>query len=449
MKSFYYFNVILALVVANVPTAQSTKPINQMVIGVDDISLDLSLILGDLWLQIDQTGDPSHAQAITSTYTACVPATQAEIAVCAANCRADYIGDSSLIKECVIGCSANQDCHQECGSHSTANFIKFGSGKSLLTKNCTAPTDSCPSCVVGSNIPVFNDYDATSLVPNPIISGHDIGIGAISCKLTRFTINLNVTGNPGYDQLVTTELLLGQGIHINIKANADSPTLECTGAVSIGTTFHNPNFDFYLNPSVTNHKAAWAVSSTFHTDNSQAESQVNSLLASFLTNPNTTASISQGLTNWMAQQVLIRNGDEVDDLVSIATTAAAITVLYTPKCVAGVCTCGTSCNGAHYCAPNYWNNAGPGLTCAAGQLCLASGDCCAPSCSANGCGSDGCGGSCGTCAAGKMCSGKVCVPCIEGSCNHVCSKTPCGTWCGTCRPGWVCGYGGCQDSRGP
>lgn len=449
MKSFYYFNVILALVVANVPTAQSTKPINQMVIGIDDISLDMSLILGDLWLQIDQTGDPSHAQAIISTYTACVPATQAEIAVCAANCRADYIGDSSLIKECVIGCSANQDCHQECGSHSTANFIKFGSGKNLLTKNCTAPTDSCPSCVVGSNIPVFNDYDATALVPNPIISGLGIGIGAISCKLTRFTINLNVTGNPGYDQLVTTELLLGQGIHINIKANADSPTLECTGAVSISTTFHNPNFDFYLNPSVTNHKAAWAVSSTFHTDNSQAESQVNSLLTSFLTNPNTTASISQGLTNWMVQQVLIRNGDEVDDLVSIATTAAAITVLYTPKCVAGVCTCGTSCNGAHYCASNYWNNAGPGLTCAAGRLCLASGDCCAPSCSANGCGSDGCGGSCGTCAAGKMCSGKVCVPCIEGSCNHVCSKTLCGTWCGTCRPGWVCGYGGCQDSRGP
>lgn len=459
MKSSSYLNVILALAVANVPGVQSAKPIHQLVFTAGQIAEDLKLILGNLWLQIDQTGDPSHAQTITSAYTVCVAATQAEIAACNANCRKEANGDSNLLKECVNGCDASQDCHQQCGTHSTANFVKFGGAmKLLLTKNCTVPTDSCPNCALYSTTPLVDDYDATMLVPNPIVSGLGIGIGAISCTLTRFTINLNISGNPDYDQLVTTDLSPSQGLHINIKASADSPTLKCTGAIGIDATLHNSNFDFFFNPSVTNHKAAWAASATFHTDVSDAlegvydldstvEGKVNDLLSAFLGNPNNTASISQGLTDWMVNQISVQNEEDVDDIVSIVTTAASITVSYTPKCVDGVCTCSTSCNGAHYCAPNYWANAGPGLTCTTGQVCLATGDCCTPSCLPNGCGSDGCGRSCGTCAVGTVCSGKSCVACTEGACNHICSKTACETWCGTCKPGWVCGDGGCQDSR--
>jgi hypothetical protein len=450
MKPLPYLKVLFALNLANGIRAQSAKPVHQLVFSAGTIENILKLVLGNLWLQLDQTGDASHAQTITSKHTICVAATPAEIAACTASCKLNNIGNPDLIKACVNGCRDNRDCHQECGPHSTANFIRFGGAmKALLTKNCTTPTDSCPNCILNDSTPLVDDIDATGLIPNPVVSNLDIGIGTISCTLTRFTVNLNVTGTPDYDQLVTTDLSPSQGIHINIKGNADSPTLKCTGAISTDLTFQNPNFDFYLNPSVTKHKANWAVSGAFHSGDSRVDNNVNSLLGTFLSNPNNTASVSKGVTDWMAQQISIQNNEDVDDLVSIVTTTDAVTVSYTTKCVNDVCTCGASCNGLHFCDPNYWTSAGPGLICMGGEVCLTSGDCCTPSCFSNGCGSDGCGGTCGTCAAGLMCSAKRCVPCTEGPCNHICSKTVCGTWCGTCRPGFVCGYGGCQDSRGP
>src|SRR5262245_43760088 len=128
----------LAVCVAVMPGAFSAKPDRQLTITLGDMEYQLQLLLGGLRLQVDQTDDPSHAETITSTYTVC---------------------------------DAPADCHQECGAHSTPNFVKFGgAAKDLLRKNCTAPTDSCPRCTLGTRTPVLDDVDVSALVPRPIFT---------------------------------------------------------------------------------------------------------------------------------------------------------------------------------------------------------------------------------------------------------------------------------------
>jgi hypothetical protein len=305
MKSLPCLGVVIALGITNWAAAQSTKPVRQLVYKYANIDEDWKNILGNLWLQVDETGDPSHLKTITSTHNVCVSGTQAEKSACVLRCFKEFQGDPVARTNCVNGCQVIQDCQQQCGAHPTANFVTFGAfAKDFLTKNCSSPTDTCPPCVVNGTATLFGDYDATALVPNPLIGPEFIAdLGYETCYLSRFTVNLTVTGSPDVNDLVTTELLPGKGIHINIKASADSPTIKCGGAVAFDATLHQPNFDFYLDPSVTNHKAAWAASSQFHTDvsdavdhvvdlNSVVEGVVNGYVASFLNNSNTAADIS-------------------------------------------------------------------------------------------------------------------------------------------------------------
>ena len=436
-------SLVLAIVV---PYALAAKPVRQLVITADQLAVDLKLLLGDLWVQIDQSNDASHAQTIASTYTVCVPATVGEKSQCKENCRLRAGDDINLMKACIAGCDTNQDCHQECGNHQTANFVRFGGAfNQLLTKTCNAPSDSCPRCTPNSNTPLVDDQDITYVVPNPVVPNKDIGIGTISCKLTRFSVKLPISGNPDYDALVTTDLSPEKGLHIRVKAAADSPSLRCSGAVPLEATLQNPTVDFYLRPTVVNHKASWAASAyfsahvlwalqAFSLDGVVADN-VNAVLAGYLAASQ--AKINAGMTGWIVGQIATQKGDKVDDIVSITTSTTQIVVSYTPQCDGTTCGCGQSCGWFHACDAQYWNASAPAPTCPRGQVCLGTGDCCQPKCGPGSCGDDGCGRSCGGC-----------VKCDEGPCTGACHKTACGTWCGTCKPSYYCDTGGCKDSRG-
>src|SRR3569833_505248 len=456
----YNICYVIALQAAhNVPEALAAKPVKQLVLAAESLKFDIQLLLGDLWLQLDQTGDASHQQALSSRYTVCTPATAAEKAACRSNCHKENDGDPTLLKMCIDCCNANHDCSQTCGDHKTAIFVKWGGAmKQVLYKNCTNPADTCPRCTQWAATPLVEDYDATYLVPNPVVV-QDVGVGSDSCRLTRFSINLPIRGDPDYSALVAVDLSAAQGLHINIKATADSPSMRCTGALPIDATFQNPNFDLYFKPSVVNHRAAWAASASFHTHVSYigdwlkniddtVTGKVNGILNGWLASNQ--AAISKGLTGWLADQIKTNYNDNIDDITAITVTPTTLTISYTPKCIDGsgcAGTCETSCDGAHYCEPNFWDDPSPRAKCTAGQVCLASGTCCSPRCGPDRCGDVGCGKSCGACGSGLICKANTCVSCNEGSCNHICKKTSCGTWCGTCKPGFFCDTGGCKDSR--
>src|SRR4051812_14706415 len=68
--------VLVSLAVFSVPEVLRAKPVRQLKISIQDIKLQLSFILGNLWVQTDQTNDPSHRQTISSTYTLCGPASE-------------------------------------------------------------------------------------------------------------------------------------------------------------------------------------------------------------------------------------------------------------------------------------------------------------------------------------------------------------------------------------
>lgn len=443
------------------------KPIHQFSLSKGDLDTQLRLLLGDLRLQLDQTKDPTHASEITSLHQVCIPATTGEKAACAARCRIDFASDNILMKNCINGCNANQDCKTVCGVHNTADYIKFGGAmKVLLVKNCTNVADSCPPCTLGNTrTPLVDDYDATSLLPVPLLGPVAIPvIGSISCDLTRFGIDLSVVTTPGFDESVTTDLTPDKGYHIAIKAFADAPTLKCHGAISADATLQNPLFDFYIKPVLTApHRISWSVTAQFHAHVAYSLSSVHSLdstVSTEVTSVITSAiashqsQIDQALTAAVQSQIATRNnGDQVDDITTIVVSAESISFTYTPLCIApDVCPCTTSCNGLHLCDPNYWTSpTSTGITCPPGSPCLANGTCCTPVCRASGCGDNGCGGSCGICPAGKVCNArtKTCSPCDEGSCVHPCLRTACGTWCGTCKIGFACQEGGCVDDRGP
>ncbi|KAK3370068.1 hypothetical protein B0H63DRAFT_514267 [Podospora didyma] len=469
MKFLSSHHVLVSLAVQmalNVPGVFSAKPVHQLKISIDDIKLQLSYILGNLWVQTDQSNNPSHLQTISSTYTACVPATAAHKNACRLQCRKDFAGDPTLLKMCINGCNALQDCSQRCGAHPTANFVRFGDTmKLLLTKKCTNPASSCPPCTVGQQTPLVDDQDLSYLLPVPLFR-KGIGIGNVVCDLTRFAINLNNTsGSTQYNDHLTAELTNQQGLHLNIKATADDPTLTCRGALgNFPATLRNPNFDIYLLPSwnPATHRIAWAVSAAFHahvnyrfelTNNLDAElaNKVNDMLNGYI-NRNK-AQIERSMTAWLLNRIQARFGEEVDDFTGISVSASSgMVISYTPVCVNGACSCDKSCNGAHICEPDYWDNPAGRLTCSgAGQVCLSpGGTCCTPNCGGGNCGSDGCGRSCGTCPFGQLCGANHrCQACDPGPCNHICSQTKCGTWCGMCKPGLVCDEGGCEDSRLP
>ena len=254
----------LGLLVAYTPGVFSSKPVHQFTITPGDLSTTLRLLLGDLWLQLDQTNDPSHTQNITSNYIACTPLTTAEKAACLTDCRNQFAGNPDMYKMCVAKCNSLQDCNKQCGLHATADFLQFGGVvKQFFQKTCNVTTDSCPRCTPGSKVPAVDDYDASNLVPSPIFT-KNIGIGDISCTLTRFAIDLGVSKTPGYDGSVTLDFSPTQGIHLNIKAQADSPTMKCHGALSVDATLQNPYFDIFFKPSFSKHRVSWAVSASFH-----------------------------------------------------------------------------------------------------------------------------------------------------------------------------------------
>src|SRR3569833_4614373 len=123
----YNICYVIALQAAlNVPEALAAKPVKQLVLAAESLKFDIQLLLGDLWLQLDQTGDASHQQSLSSRYTVCTPATAAEKAACRSNCHKENDGAPTMLKMCIDGCFVFLVCCLSCGVFFFANFVKWG-----------------------------------------------------------------------------------------------------------------------------------------------------------------------------------------------------------------------------------------------------------------------------------------------------------------------------------
>jgi len=82
-------------------------------------------------------------------------------------------------------------------------------------------------------------------------------------------------------------------------------------------------------------------------------------------------------------------------------------------------------------------------TCATGEKCMETGECCVLKCDSRQCGPDGCGGSCGKCDSDH--------DCVNGHCNYrpVCGDGTCDQTedCSTCPSDCVCQFGACKAGK--
>jgi hypothetical protein len=411
----------------------TTKPQKTLLLPVAAVSGELVAALAGMRLQLDQTNDPSHEAALTARHPSCVPASPGEIAACRAQCLNSAGGDPNALKACEQNCSSLQDCTTVCGADSTYDYLTLGDTlKALAQKTCTSPDVSCPPCTVGDGnqkTSAVEDYDLTQWIPVPLFQTV-VASDPFSCTLANF--GFDTDASPPNFTFDTNDF------HLDVAGFASSPTLNCNNGIN--PTVIDPHFLFDITPIVVNHHPTLSITTNFSGHLDYAFDWIDNL-------DNTLASqdsINSEFEAWLAEEIqVLTNGDQVDDYLDLTIDSTGITVVYTPLCVGGICSCTPDCSNKSCGTDLHCNSAVCG-SCFAGQFCNdGAGACqCAPQCDGKSCGPDGCGGTCGNCDPGLTClpGGTCCTPQCSGK---SCGPDGCG---GTCNPG--CGPGDTCNASG-
>jgi hypothetical protein len=438
----------------------AAKPHKSVVISATGITGAITALLGNTYLRLDQTGNPSNALQVTARHQVCSPASSSAIAACRAKCPDEADGDPNLLKACYEKCSALQVCNEVCDTHATSDYVLFSDALKSATlelciapgaqcppnKTCTTPAETCPACTVGDMASVVEDIDVSAYMPVPTFKTV-VASNPMSCMLQTFGIAITATADNVAQSMGLNDY------HLDIAGFSSDPTLVCT--IGINPTITDPHFIFDMTPIVKNHHPSLSITANFtgHVDyafdwiydlDNTLSSQVRGMIADQITKNQ--ATLDKEFEAYLLKEIGLITGDtQIDDWIDVHVDSDGIHVEYTPSCVDGICSCTADC-GAKTCGTDQHCGNEVCGTCGAGLQCDdGAGTCvCAPQCDGKTCGPDGCGGTCGDCGAGAEClaSGTCCTPKCDGK---TCGDDGCGGTCGTCNAPDVCNAtGNCE-----